>query len=46
MERMPRDRKQWRFLVDGLCSQRANRHNEMKMNVINVQATLVVPRKT
>ena len=26
MERMATGRKQWRSLVDGLCSQRANRH--------------------
>ncbi|KAK2161915.1 hypothetical protein NP493_1551g00040 [Ridgeia piscesae] len=26
MERMATDIKQWRSLVDGLCSQRANRH--------------------
>ena len=26
MERMATDRKRWRSLVDGLCSQRAKRH--------------------
>ena len=26
MEKMATDRKRWRSLVDGLCSQRANRH--------------------
>ena len=26
MENMATDRKRWRSLVDGLCSQRANRH--------------------
>ena len=29
MERMATDRKRWRSLVDGLYSQRANRHKEV-----------------
>ena len=31
MERMATDRKQWRSLVDGLCSQRANWHKYVSM---------------
>ena len=34
MERMATDKQQWRSLVDGLCSQRANWHNEMNEQVI------------
>ena len=33
MEKMATDRKQWRSLVDGLCSERAKRHKSRRVNV-------------
>ena len=33
MEKMATDRKRWRSLVDGLCSQRANRHKKVISNI-------------